>query len=147
MDTWHIWIIVGVAFLILEVFTPGFFVASLGVGAFLASVASYFDLSPTWQIVAMTVGTLLTFLFVRPLILATHKRKADPRETGTNALIGRDALVLETIVNSTNRGRVKIGGEEWKARSSTGEDIAEDVTVKVDKIEGATAFVIEKKEN
>ena len=141
METWHIWIIIGIAFLVWEIFTPGFFVASIGVGAFLAAITSYFGGGATYQIVSLIIGALITFLFIRPLFIWYQKSKGDNRETGTYALIGQTALVLESIKNSTNEGRVKIGGEEWKACSSGGDDIAEGDLVVVEKIEGATVFV------
>ena len=34
MEVWHIWILVGVGFLIWEIFTPGFLVANVGLGCF-----------------------------------------------------------------------------------------------------------------
>jgi len=140
MLVYHIWIIAGIACLILEVFTPGFFIASVGIGAFCAAVASRFDLNFTWQIISLTAGTLLTFLTVRPLLYAGKKNKENAR-TAVHALIGREALVLDDIINHENRGRVKIGGEEWKARSASGAPVEKNTVVTVEKIEGVTAFV------
>lgn len=141
MEIWHIWIIIGIAFLVWEVFTPGFFVASIGVGAFFAAITSYFGGGATYQVISIIIGALITFLFIRPLFLWYQKSKGDNRETGTYALIGQTALVLESIKSNTNEGRVKVKGEEWKACSSCGDNIEEGDLVVVEKIEGATAFV------
>jgi membrane protein implicated in regulation of membrane protease activity len=62
--------------------------------------------------------------------------------TGTAALIGSRALVLERV--DVNGGRVRIGGEEWSARAYMEDQVLEPGTrVEVAKIEGATALVLQ----
>jgi membrane protein implicated in regulation of membrane protease activity len=62
--------------------------------------------------------------------------------TGTDALVGRTAVVVRPV--DAAGGRVRIGGEEWTARAYLdGESFAEGTRVEVVKIEGATALVIE----
>lgn len=145
MQVWHIWIIVGFVMLILEVFTPGFFLASIGIGAFMASFASYFKSSLTIQITALAAGTLITFIFARRFFALLHNISGDDRRTGVEALIGRDAVVVEPITGSHGCGRVKIGGEEWKACALQTDNIPEGATVTVEKIEGVTVFVKPRK--
>jgi len=60
--------------------------------------------------------------------------------TGTSALVGSKALVLERV--DVNGGRVRIGGEEWSARSFMEDQVLEPgAQAEVVKIEGATALV------
>jgi membrane protein implicated in regulation of membrane protease activity len=62
--------------------------------------------------------------------------------TGTAALAGTKAVVLQRV--DANGGRVRIGGEEWSARSYMEDGVFEPGTrVEVVKIEGATALVYE----
>ena len=62
--------------------------------------------------------------------------------TGTAALVGAKAVVLQRV--DTNGGRVRIGGEEWSARAYLDDQVLEPGTrVEVVKIEGATALVYE----
>jgi membrane protein implicated in regulation of membrane protease activity len=62
--------------------------------------------------------------------------------TGTDALVGRKAVVLRSV--DATGGRVRIGGEDWSARAYLdGESFAEGAHVEVVKIEGATALVVE----
>ena len=62
--------------------------------------------------------------------------------TGTAALVGAQALVLERV--DANGGRVQIGGEEWSARAFMEDQVLEPgARVEVAKIEGATALVYE----
>ena len=62
--------------------------------------------------------------------------------TGTDALIGRKGVVTRQV--DRHGGRVRIGGEEWSARSYLEDQVlAEGQTVDVIQIEGATALVAE----
>ena len=69
-----------------------------------------------------------------------HVRQPPLLKTGPAALVGRSARVLEEV--SGHSGRVRIGGEEWSARSYD-ETLVIPVGHKVDvmQIEGATALV------
>jgi membrane protein implicated in regulation of membrane protease activity len=76
---------------------------------------------------------------LRPIAKAHLQTPARIR-TGTAALIGADAVVLERV--DGHRGQVKIGGEIWSARSYDGEEILEPgQRVQVMQIQGATALV------
>jgi membrane protein implicated in regulation of membrane protease activity len=62
--------------------------------------------------------------------------------TGTDALVGTKAVVLQRV--DQDGGRVRIGGEEWSARSYLEDQVLEPgARVEVVKIEGATALVYE----
>ena len=64
--------------------------------------------------------------------------------TGTAALVGRDATVVERIANREGAGCVRIDGEVWTARAYLEEDVYEPGTrVQVVEIRGATALVTE----
>ena len=69
-----------------------------------------------------------------------HVRQPPLLRTGTAALVGRPAYVLEEVTGRS--GRVRIGGEEWSARSyDETQVIPAGATVDVMHIEGATALV------
>jgi membrane protein implicated in regulation of membrane protease activity len=62
--------------------------------------------------------------------------------TGTAALVGQRALVLERV--DADGGQVKIGGEVWSARPYDDSDVFEPgARVDVLRIDGATALVAE----
>jgi membrane protein implicated in regulation of membrane protease activity len=62
--------------------------------------------------------------------------------TGTAALVGARATVLERV--DSDGGRVRIGGEEWTARPYTDGQVFEaGAQVEVAEIRGATALVYE----
>jgi membrane protein implicated in regulation of membrane protease activity len=80
---------------------------------------------------------------LRPL--ARSHRRTPPRiRTGTAALVGKSATVLERIANSEEVGCVRIDGEVWTARAYDEDDSFEPgARVEVMKIDGATALVAE----
>jgi membrane protein implicated in regulation of membrane protease activity len=82
-----------------------------------------------------------SLLVLRP-IARRHLRTPMQLRTGTAALIGAPAIVLERV--DGRGGQVKIGGEVWSARSFDEDETFEPGTrVEVLKIDGATALVCE----
>ena len=76
---------------------------------------------------------------VRPIAMR-HIKQPPLLRTGTSALVGRSALVLEEV--TAHGGRVRIGGEVWSSRSYDESAVMPaGSTVDVFQIEGATALV------
>jgi membrane protein implicated in regulation of membrane protease activity len=101
---------------------------------------------PGW--VFWVLGVLLLALIVlrlRARALARRRRRARPLPpTGTAALVGRPAIVIERIANDEGVGCVKIDGQVWTARSLLEDQVIESGTrVDVVEIRGATALVCE----
>jgi membrane protein implicated in regulation of membrane protease activity len=141
MDAWLIWLIVGVAAAVGEMLTTSFFLAPFAVGAFGAMVADLVGAGDAIQVVVFAVLALASFAFVRP-IARRHLYQPPQIRTGTAALIGCKAVVLERIDNDAGAGRVKIDGDVWTARAYDDDDVLEPgVRVEVIEIRGATALV------
>jgi membrane protein implicated in regulation of membrane protease activity len=62
-------------------------------------------------------------------------------KTNIDALIGKSGLVTEKIISHLQTGRVRIGGEDWKAVSLTGSDIEVGQKVTVEQVEGVKVLV------
>ena len=108
-------------------------------GALVAMVAALLEAQLWLQIVLFMVVSVGLLLALRPLL----KKYITPKKIRTNvdSVIGTQGVVLEQIDNIAGTGRVKLGGMEWSARSSSGEPIEEHTRVRVDKIEGVKVFV------
>ena len=141
MEDWLLWLILAVVFGVGEIATLGFFLAPFAGGAAVAAVASAAGVP--------FVGTLAVFLVVSMVLLAalrplarSHRRMPPQLRTGTAALVGKNATVLERIANSEGVGCVRIDGEVWTARAFMEEETYEAGTrVQVVEIRGATALV------
>jgi len=142
MAAWLAWAIAAVLLAIGEIFTPGlFFLGPVAVAAVAAAVASVFGAAVWLQLVVFAAGSFASLGLLRPIARAHLSMPAAIR-TGTAALEGARAVVLQRV--DQNGGRVRIGGEEWSARSYMPDQVLEPGTqVEVVKIEGATALVYE----
>ena len=140
-----LWGVLMVVFLVVEAACPIHLVSIwFVVGSLVAGVAASLGGELWLQIVLFVVisGGLLAALW--PIT----KKFLNPRHTATNldAILGTEGYILETVDNRNATGKVKLGGMEWTARSTTGEVIPKGALVRVDKIEGVKVFVTAVKE-
>jgi membrane protein implicated in regulation of membrane protease activity len=135
-----IWAIVAVVLAVGEIFTPGlFFLGPIALAAVAAGVVGLVGLGAAAQLIVFIAGSVASVLLLRP-IARRHLHMPAALRTGTAALEGTRALVLQRV--DSNGGRVRIGGEEWSARSFMEDGVYEPgQRVEVVKIEGATALV------
>ena len=136
------WVVIAIALAVGEVLTPGlFFLGPVALAAGAASLASLLGAGAAGSLIVFIVGSLASLLILRP-IARRHVRMPAISRTGTDALVGRKALVTRKV--DSHGGRVRIGGEEWSARAYLdGQVLDEGVRVDVIQIEGATALVAE----
>lgn len=139
MSTWVIWLIVAAVLGTVEIATTTLAFGLLAVAALVAAGAGFFGADAAIQFGAFVVASGLGLGVVRPFALR-HIKQPPKLRTGTAALVGRSAVVLEEV--GPHSGRVRIGGEVWSARSyDETEVIPAGKTVDVMQIEGATALV------
>jgi membrane protein implicated in regulation of membrane protease activity len=141
MEAWLVWLIAGIAAAVGEILTTGFFLAPFAMGAFGALVVALAGGGGVLQGAVFAALTLASFALVRP-VARRHLYQPPQTRTGTAALIGRSAMVLETVDNDQASGQVRIDGEVWTARAYDEDRIIEPGTkVQVVEIRGATALV------
>jgi membrane protein implicated in regulation of membrane protease activity len=143
MPGWVIWIIAACVLAVGEMLTLGFFLAPFAVGAALAGLADALGASTAVDFAVFIVVSSLLLLLVRP-IARSHRRLPPATRTGTAALVGRRAIVLERIANDEGVGCVRVDGEVWTARAYDEDTTFEPgARVHVMEIRGATALVSE----
>ena len=118
METWHILIAIGIIAFIAEIFTAGFISGAVGIGLIFAAIGNYFGLEVKWQILLFAFGVALTYFLIRPII-----NRKDKVKTNQDALINKNGTVTEEIHPVKNSGRIKIDGDDWKAKSLNNEII------------------------
>jgi membrane protein implicated in regulation of membrane protease activity len=136
-----IWAIAAALLATGEIFTPGlFFLGPLALAALVAAPVAMLATGAVGALLAFIVMAVICVAVLRPLA-RRHIRLPAISRTGTAALVGQKALVLEQVDGSG--GRVKIGGEEWSARPFLeGEPLLAGEQVEVAQIDGATALVL-----
>ena len=141
MPEWVLWVIAAGVLATAEIFTLGFFLGPIALAALLAAVVAAAGAPVELQVAAFAAGSVASLAIVRP-IARRHMRTPAQIRTGTAALVGSRALVLERV--DADSGCVKIGGEVWSARPFDDDQVIEPgARVEVLKIEGATALVSE----
>ena len=141
METWHILVTLGILAFLIEIFTISFFFISIGIGFFFASIANYLGLDIKFQILSFSIGIITTYFLIRPILQKYAYKEVSGLKMNGDALIGQIVEVVEDIDNTNNKGRVKIGGESWKAVSSNGNKINKGNKVEIINKESITLFV------
>jgi membrane protein implicated in regulation of membrane protease activity len=139
---WLVWAIAALLLAVGEIFTPGlFFLGPIAIGAVAAAFVSLAGPALWLQLLVFAGGAGASLLFLRPIARA-HLRMPPALRTGTAALQGAHAVVLQRV--DLHGGRIKLGGEEWSARSYVPDQVFEPgAQVEVVEIQGATALVYE----
>lgn len=138
MDIWQIWGIIGIIFIVIEIFTPVLFFLNLAVAALLTGLSVYLlKIDFTTQLIVFSVLAFTLLLCLRPLLL---KSKKTPAQSGIEAkYINKEAKVVNKITKEG--GRIAIYGEEWKAKAQNEEEINENEIVKIISNDGLTIIV------
>jgi membrane protein implicated in regulation of membrane protease activity len=139
MDAWVLWLIAAAILGVGEVATTGLFLGPFAGGALVAALVSALGAGAiiSWALFLAVSVVLLAAL--RPIAIA-HRRQPAALRTGTAALVGRTATVVERI--DADEGCVKLDGEIWRARSYTEDEVIEPgARVHVIEIRGVTALV------
>jgi membrane protein implicated in regulation of membrane protease activity len=139
LAAWVIWLIVAAVLGTVEIVTTTLAFGLLGIAALIAAGAGAAGADAALQFGVFVLSAAVGLGVARPFALR-HIRQPPMLRTGTAALVGRPAIVLEEVTDT--HGRVRIGGEEWSARSYD-ETLVIPAGAKVDVmlIEGATALV------
>jgi membrane protein implicated in regulation of membrane protease activity len=140
MPPWLVWVIVAAVLSVAELLTLTLAAGLLAVAAGAAAVTAALGVSAAGQAAAFAVAAGLSLAVVLPAV-RRHRRAAHPApRSGTAALVGRSAVVIEPV--GEYHGRVRIGGEVWSARAFAPEQvIPAGAVVDVFEIDGATALV------
>ena len=139
MSDWVIWLIVAAALAVGEVATLGLVLGLVALGAVAGALVALAIDSVALELLAFIAASIALLGLVRP-VARRHLQTPRAIRTGTAALVGAKAVVLETV--DAHGGQVKIGGEVWSARSFDDAQVIEPgTTVEVFRIEGATALV------
>lgn len=141
MQPWHLWTIFGLLLLILEMLVPAFFFASFGAAALITAVTASAGLGTTAQLGIFAAASVVSIAAVRPLFVKFVYRRSDPAPANLHALIGQSATVVDAIGEGGDPGRVKVGGEEWRAIHESGRSLQAGTRVEITAVHSATLTV------
>lgn len=137
---WVWWVIAAVALGVLEILTLDLVLLMFATGALAALIASALGGDIVVQVLTFAVTSTVMLVFLRPYLLRNLRRRTPLVETNAAANVGRTALTLSEVTD--RGGLVKLAGEQWSARTDVaGLVLSNDTTVRVVRIDGATAVV------
>ena len=142
MILWQLLAICGIAFLILEMFTPSMFFLNFALAAFITAVLSLYTTNTTVLVIAFFVFSFVSFIFLRPIIM---KKLSKSQETGINSKYIDKIAKAETEITASS-GVISIYGERWEARSENGSVIPQGSEVKIVRNESIIMYVAQMTE-
>lgn len=140
-----IWLAVAVLFLIAEAVTVKLISIWFAVGSVIAMIGAGLGANYAVQAVLFLTVSAVCLVGLYPFV----KEHITPKivKTNVDSVIGQRGYVKAGISNENASGYVKLGGMEWSARSTSGEEIPEGTLVSVDRVEGVKVYVTPVKEN
>lgn len=140
-----LWLAATVILFIAEAVTVNLVTVWFAVGALVALIAAVAGAQMWLQIVLFVAVTIITLIFTRPLA----KKYFNGKHEATNAdmVIGKIAVVTESIDNIAAKGAVSCMGKVWSARGEGDEPISEGEKVTVKAIQGVKLIVSPNNEN
>ncbi len=141
MENWHLWIIAGILLVIVEMLTFTFFAASFGVAAFITAYVASKDVGLTMELTSFVIASTVSVFAVRPLFSKLIYKRSDNRPVLVAAMIGQAGTVVDEIEPQGGHGRVKTGGEEWRAIATDARGIPAGVRVEIVSVQGSTLTV------
>ena len=137
MHLWQLFGVIGIIFLILEIFTPSMFFLNFSLAAFICALISVLYKSIYGLVIIFFVLSFVSFAFLRPILIKKFNKET---ETGmTSKYIGKIVKADADITGSS--GVINIYGERWEARSNDGCVIEAGSDVKIVRNESIIMYV------
>jgi membrane protein implicated in regulation of membrane protease activity len=139
MPAWLVWLIIAGVFAGGEAMSGTFVLLMMSGGAIGGAVTAAVGGPLLAQVIVAVVVTLGLVWLVRPVAIR-HLNPGPAAITGSEALVGREAVVLTQV--DRDGGRVRLNGAEWSARAKDpSQELPAGTRVSVIAIDGATAVV------
>ena len=136
---WQMWLIASGVFFIIEIFTVGFLIFWLGVGALIAMLISFLTSNIIIQTTVFVISSGLLIFATKPLVNKITKKEIVP--TNVYSIVGKKGIVVEDIDWSTGTGQIKSEGEIWSAKTNEQINIPKGTEVEIESIDGVKVIV------
>lgn len=134
---WQFLIVIGILFLIIEIFMPMFFFLNFAVACFITALLALFITSWNLLVPVFVILSAIFLMFLRPILVRT--RNGDKKTGVEEKYIGKTAKVTDTITKTS--GVVSIYNERWEARLENEGEIPIGSEVKIIRNESLILYV------
>ena len=144
----YLWFVLGIAFIISELFIPGFTIFFFGCGAILTGITSLIipqvANSYILQLLIWMTSSVLSLIFLRKKFSNTFSGKIHKNQT--DKFYGKTATVTDEILPGQH-GRISINGTTWNAESSDNQKFfsGDKVIIVRRKESESLTFIVDKK--
>jgi len=140
---WILWIVLGVALIIAEIFTFGFVLFCFGIGAFAAALAGALGLGLALQFFIFAVISIVLTVMSRTIFSKYFSPDDDDAiKMGMDALPGQVGTVTIGSRGALQEGAVKVYGSTWTAFPVDSEmSLIEGEKVEVVRVQGSSIYV------
>jgi membrane protein implicated in regulation of membrane protease activity len=146
MNMIFFWLVLFVIFVIIEAATLGLATIWFAGGALVATLVAVALPGLIWlQVLLFLAVSVLLLYFTRPVAVKYFNK--DRVKTNVESYVGREVIVVSEIDNLQGIGQVKLGGQEWTARTLSDDDVMEVGTVGVVKAVDGVKLIIEEKKH
>jgi membrane protein implicated in regulation of membrane protease activity len=116
------WLILALIFFVGELLTAGFFLVAFGIGAALAAVAALSGLDIVWQLGIFVVVSAISVFSLRRFADSVSPSRQNA-QVGIDRVLGKKAVVIESVNALNGTGIVRVDAEEWRALPEDGMQI------------------------
>jgi membrane protein implicated in regulation of membrane protease activity len=139
---WILWVVLGVVFIIAEIFTLGFVLLWFGIGAIAAALAGYLGFGLSVQFVIFAAVSIVLTALSRTIFVRYSNSDGNNVKTGIDSLPGQIGTVTGASKGALQSGEVKVFGSTWTAFPEDGEtSLVEGEKVEVVSIKGSSIYV------
>ena len=124
-----LWLVVVVAFLVVELSTVTLTSIWFAAGGLIALIVAMLGGDFAFQMIAFLIGSFGMFFATKPW--ADKVINAKKIRTNADQVVGEDVRVLERISNLDQTGRVVVRGQDWMARTEDDNIIIDKVNISV----------------
>src|SRR5690242_9097426 len=134
---WWMWVLVGIALLVVEMVTPGgLFALFFGIGALATAVAAAAGAGAILQWLLFTATSLVLLATLR----RTLQEKLRTPTVAVDSLVGQEVVLLGEIP-AGGEGKAELRGVPWSARAASGIPLRAGQRCRVERIDGLTLWV------
>ena len=128
MQLWTIFVVAGLASLILEMVMPTMFFLNFAVAGLITAILAIFITNWVHLVLIFVALSLVSIVFLRP-ILIKHKDSKENKTGMEDKYIGKIVKVKEPV--SKFSGAITIYDERWEARCENDDTIPEGTEVRI----------------
>ncbi len=140
---WILWIVLGVALIIAEIFTFGFVLFCFGIGAFAAALVGGLGFGFTSQFLIFAIVSIILTVMSRTIFAKYFSYDDESAvKMGMDALPGQIGTVSIGSRGALHEGAVKVYGSTWTAFPIDSEaPLLEGEKVEVVRVQGSSIYV------